>query len=100
MDNSSVVAAAGLSFLLLVPLLTPSLMSVFLDISSGFPVVLYTVPSTFDVIPLGQQQRLIPKSLTISPSLVNVRFHGLVTVLGSEMHLSGEHHLDVLLRGL
>jgi hypothetical protein len=46
------------------------------------------------------QQQLDPKPLTIGPSLVDVRFHGLVTVLGSEMHLSGEHHLNILLGGL
>ena len=50
--------------------------------------------------PSDSSSKSILKSLTISPSLVNVRFHGLVTVLGSEMHLSGEHHLDVLLGGL
>lgn len=38
--------------------------------------------------------------LTIGSSLVDVRLHGLVAVLGTEVALSGEEELDVLLGGL
>ena len=38
--------------------------------------------------------------LTVSSSLPDVRLHGLVAVLGTEVALSGEEELDVLLGGL